>query len=339
MRRYATVVALALSCGLGMNAASAQTPSPDQVRERQKAVALTGGTPGESSLARSGAEAILEGVSDDSKATARLGVTFEGGWSLDGTFSSPLDEDFDRTAVLTASDHPLATDARFSVGGSRIYHRFGVDRTRVDTVCAEVKQRQLGPCNSVNQAIPQVLRDQLQQAIFPLTSWAVGARFTVGRSDFSYRELDSGPTFDVSHATPIAMTGTVGALFPNNWFTLAQVGVERVWQQGNKARNLCTPTAPGSGVSECEEVSVGVPADSTGPILALEARRFFTKIAVAPRFEYRRTKKLKVFELPVYFLSDPETGGWTGGVVFRMKNDDPSLAVFVGAALPYFGLR
>jgi hypothetical protein len=180
-------------------------------------------------------------------------------------------------------------------------------------------------------------RTEMRKAI--KTAYIAGGRFSVGRAAFSYRLAEDGKTIEESQTTPVAASFGLGALFRNNWFVLVQGGAEHVWQQPNKPKTYCLPVGPTSTALSCEDVSIGAPAETTGATVVLEARRFFSKWAVAPRIEYRETKSLKLFEVPIYFLSDPERGGWTGGALFRLKNGDATLAVFVGAALPYFGLK
>lgn len=63
---------------------------------------------------------------------------------------------------------------------------------------------------------------------------------------------------------------------------------------------------------------------------------FFARVAVAPRFEYRAIKALTL-ELPFYVQNDPENGGWAGGMMYRLKNGESSVAMFAGSELPPFG--
>jgi hypothetical protein len=185
---------------------------------------------------------------------------------------------------------------------------------------------------------PEDLRQALRSTFSIGTAYTYGARLSVGRSTFQFREAPGDVTRTERHFVPLAVTGGLGALLRSNWFIAVQGGAERV-RNGHSPQTFCSQLDDTGGTLRCENVALGVPAEDTGLVLAVEARRLFSRAAFAPRFEYRQTKDLRLFEVPVYFLTDPDEGGWTGGVMLRVKNGDTSVAVFVGPVLPYFGLK
>src|ERR1044071_2024028 len=68
------------SAAIAQDLASERATRDPTERER---VSRLGGSRGRDGLARSGAEAILEGATDDTKATARLGAAWTNGWAVD----------------------------------------------------------------------------------------------------------------------------------------------------------------------------------------------------------------------------------------------------------------
>jgi hypothetical protein len=303
-------------------------------------VSARSGTPGEAGLARTGVEAILNASSTSSNVRARLGFEAAQRWFVDGVLTAPIgsDNDLTRTAGVGASAGSLADDAQFSIGFGRVDWSYRTDVDAAAKICSDVAQKGLGPCNTVNPKLPEDLRQALRSTFSIGTAYTYGARLSVGRSRFQFREAPGDATRTERHYVPLAVTGGVGALLRSNWFIAFQGGAERV-RIGHSPQTLCSPLDDTGGTLRCENVALGEPVKDTGLVLVVEARRLFSRAAFAPRFEYRQTKDLRLFEAPVYFLSDPDQGGWTGGVMLRVKNSDTSVAVFVGPVLPYFGLK
>lgn len=343
-RLLLVVVVLSISSAVvrGEQAASPATgaiqPSAAVEANAKRSIAAASGTPGEAGLARAGVEAILNASSTSSKVTARLGFEVAERWFVDTVFTAPVDKDLARTAVVGASANPLADDAQFSVGFGRVDWSYRTDSAAAAKICADIAQKGLGPCNTVNPKVPAEIREALRNTVSIGTAFTYGARVSVGRAKFQFRDAPEVSTTTERYYVPIALTGGVGALLPSNWFVGLQGGGERV-RNGNSPQTLCSALDAERSILKCEDVAVGAPQERSGVVVVLEARRFFSRAAVAPRFEYRQTKDLRLFELPVYFLSDPDKGGWTGGVMLRVKNSDTTVAVFVGPALPYFGLK
>jgi hypothetical protein len=317
----------------------AATVSVEAIRTAKRTFAREAGTPGQADFSRTGAEAILTASSADSKATARIGLEIAERWFVDSTFTSPLDKNLSRTLAVAASRTPLADDAKFTLGFGRLDWTYRTDAVAAARICADVAQRSLGPCNTVNPNLPADVVNALRNTVSIGTAFTYGARFSLGRTKFDYRVTPEGATTTEHHYTPVAFTGGVGALLPSNLFLGVRAGYERV-VNGKDPKTLCSPADDSSNVLSCEDVAVGIPTSDKGPLVILEARRVFSWGAVAPRFEYRHTKDLVMFELPVYFLHDPDKASdWTGGLLVRVKKSEVSVGIFVGPALPYFGLK
>jgi len=303
-------------------------------------------TPGEPSTARTGADAILEASSSSGKVKARFGVKVGQNFFVDSTLSGKADQATDRSALADLDTAVLSDDAEFSVGSaytrSTATLRRGTTVATIVSLCDQLKkERGAARCSTDDEKLTEADKAQLRQFIDIGTMFSVGARLSVGRAKFAYRPTLDQASLTEHHETPVAFTATFASLLANNTFIGGQVGGESIWK-GSTAQNLCTSTSVAS-ILKCETVAIGKPTPINGFVAILEARYFFegkhfySNGAVAPRLEYRQSKDLKVFELPLYFLSDPDKGGWTGGVMLRVKNGDPSYVVFVGPSLPFFG--
>lgn len=305
------------------------------------------GTPGEASTARTGAEAILEATSGGGKVKARFGFKVGPSFFIDSTLSGKVDTTTDRTAVADLDTALLSDDGEFSIGGSWIRSTAKLRATPtivadISKVCERLKtERGATSCSTGDAKLTADDQALLRSFIDIGTAYSAGLRLTMGRSKFSYRPAVDQPKVDEHHNTPVALMATFAATASSNLFVGAQLGGERTWKAAD-SKTLCSPTAAAT-VFSCESIAVGTPDDSSGFVGIFETRYFFdgkhfySRGAIAPRFEYRQAKNLKVLEIPYYFLSDPDKGGWTGGVMLRVKNGDPAYVVFVGPALPFFG--
>ena len=328
--------------------AASQPAAAVQAEAARKRIAIEkfgprAATPGDPSQARTGVEAILNASSDDANVTVRVGGAITPDWTIDATATAPLNESAARTEAVSASSSPLASGARVTFGAAftrTVKKATPPGTTTFAEMCESFKTRfSLPSCSGTETEATAEARQALRATVQLERGYTVGARFAVGRQDFTYRNGVGGARTEKSHTTPVAFTGTAGWLPVADFFIGGQLGGETVWKGGD-AVDRCELVGTVAGVSTCEDVALEVPVSKNGAVVIAEARYFVSeRLAIAPRFEYRGAKDLKLFEVPFYFLTDPDSKGWTGGVVVRYADGQTSLAVFVGPTLAQFGFK
>jgi hypothetical protein len=196
-------------------------------------------------------------------------------------------------------------------------------------------------------------------APFVKSGWAYAAqaRIALSRPQFEYRPTLAESSIKVRRQEhSFKLSGSV--LTPANvgpsrakdmmgaWFMTFDFTVGDDWE-GHDAENVCTQQDNGV-IFKCQNVAVGEPFEQHVRTIGISARRYFSEwIAVAPAWSRRWSDRVDgepsesngrwSFDLPVYFLKDPDEKGLTGGVaVSWVRGAGRRYVVFVGAVLPPF---
>jgi hypothetical protein len=330
MRRLA-IAALGGLVVISSGRAEAQTE-----RDKGVKVARAVGVPGGSSpvdMSRPGFDAVLESTAGDTDVSIHVGAK-KNAWSFDATLKSDVDKNDKLSKVIAADREPLSSSGSFSAGVT--YEsglEFESDAVRMLAVCGS-----LTPCATNNTDLPDDVREKLRSMITFKAARTFGLKVTVTRPSFAYRPTANGTDVEDERHTGTAVTGGAGFLW-NKWFyTGASAGYEHAWKAAGDPVSLCEAVAGSPTVSQCVETVIGVPLDNEGTVFAAVARIFADRFIIAPRFEYRETKNVKAFDVPVYFIPESDGPKLTGGVAYRLKNGDSSIFAFVGTAVPGFGL-
>lgn len=330
MRRLA-IAGLAAVVIICSGRAEAQTE-----RDKGVKIARAVGVPGGSSpvdMSRPGFDAVIESTAGDTDVSIHIGAK-KNAWSFDTTLKSAVDKNDKLSKVLLADREPLSSSGSFSAG---VTYESGLEfesnAVRMLAVCGG-----LAPCATNNTDLSDDIREKLRSMITFKTARTFGVKVTVTRPSFAYRPTVDGADIEDERHTGTAVTGGTGLLW-NKWvYTGVSAGYEHARKAAGDPVNLCQAVAGAPTVSQCVETVIGEPLEKEGVVFAAVARIFADRFIIAPRFEYRETKNVKAFDVPVYFIPESDGPKLTGGVAYRLKNGDSSIFAFVGTAVPGFGL-
>ncbi|HVG10419.1 MAG TPA: hypothetical protein VNM67_22125 [Thermoanaerobaculia bacterium] len=161
------------------------------------------------------------------------------------------------------------------------------------------------------------------------TSWFWGGEGSVGRKERSFFEPAGTKSKEDRSGYSLALTG--GAMF-ESWSLYGRVTGKRDYKDRSSA-TFCSPIT-GSVLESCSSLPLGQAAKVESTVAALEARRFFGTLAVAPSAQYDFDSSVWGLEVPV-FLTRDQKGAFTGGVKLGWRSDerDPIATVFITKGL------
>jgi hypothetical protein len=161
------------------------------------------------------------------------------------------------------------------------------------------------------------------------TSLFWGGEGSVGRKERSFFEPAGTRSKEDRSGYSLALTG--GAMF-ESWSLYGRVTGKRDYKDRSSA-TFCSPIT-GSVLESCSSLPLGEAAKVESTVAALEARRFFGTLAVAPSAQYDFDSSIWGLEVPV-FLTRDQKGAFTGGVKLGWRSDerDPIATVFITKGL------